>query len=203
MYVCMYYLKLGEVREVWRTLEGSRDVWQSVTGEGRSKLVQISVTYFMDGPSSDIYTSPLVIPIYCHVFFYFIRTLNVELYRRFILCLRQRWLQKFELFRRREEFTSDLCSTNSPRIWNPGNMWPTTSWLSSKNSGPKIRKRGQEHELLWRQLQRSIHSSTSSDPDRGLVIAFSCLLYCRGAKEVILWSHPASSCYELNRLRMH
>jgi len=36
--------------EMWRTLWGFRDVWQSVTGEGVSKLAKNSMTYFMDGP---------------------------------------------------------------------------------------------------------------------------------------------------------
>jgi len=44
--------KSGGVRDVWRTFWGSRDVWQSVTGGGGSKLklAKNSVTYFMDGP---------------------------------------------------------------------------------------------------------------------------------------------------------
>ena len=54
IYVCMHVLlKIRGFRDVWHTLGegGSRDVWQCVTGGGGgSKLVQNSVTYFMDGP---------------------------------------------------------------------------------------------------------------------------------------------------------
>jgi len=41
-------LKIGGIRDVWRTFGGSRDVWQSVTGG--SKMAKNSVMYFMDGP---------------------------------------------------------------------------------------------------------------------------------------------------------
>jgi len=47
-HVCMHVLlKIWGVQEVWCTLGGSRDVWQSVTGGG-SKLAQNSMMYFMD-----------------------------------------------------------------------------------------------------------------------------------------------------------
>jgi len=37
---------LGGCFGMWRTLWGVRDVWQSVTGGGGSKLVKNSVTYY-------------------------------------------------------------------------------------------------------------------------------------------------------------
>jgi len=47
MYACTTKNWGSEMSDV---LWGSRDVWQSVTGGGGSKLVHNSVTYFMDGP---------------------------------------------------------------------------------------------------------------------------------------------------------
>ena len=50
MYACT--TKNWGVWDVWRTFGGSRDVWKCVTRGRGTKLVQNSMTYFMDGPST-------------------------------------------------------------------------------------------------------------------------------------------------------